>query len=496
MSQRERDRRNDASPDRPVTVVVRKRRSGDASDSAGTTAPERAAPESTQRDEENETGHFADRLARAAHPAPSTPLERRDPLATVRRRPAPTSTDASNAGDEDFAAMFAASEAVPEPAPRLSEGQRVRGRVVALAPEHAFISIGGKAEAVISVEEFRDAESGEVGLAIGDLVEATVIDDGRRSGSITLKRTVGRGGHLPGELEQAHAHGIPVEGLVTGQNKGGFDVQIGGQRAFCPSSQIDIRRADPNQYIGQRLTFIVTKVGDAGRNIVVSRRSLLEEEQSKAAATTWERLKVGDTVEGTVTSIRDYGAFVDVGGVEGLIHVTELGHGRPAHAKDVVQVGQRVEAQVVKLEPPGEGSRGRIGLSLRALAPDPWSSAAAQFPVGTTVRGKVRRLEAFGAFVELASGLDGLIHVSRMSLEKRVAHPKDVVKPGDEVDVTVVSVEPDKKRIALSMVEQARRERDAGAAADRAEARAFGSTKKGSLGTLGDLIAQSRTKGR
>ena len=398
--------------------------------------------------------------------------------------------------EEDFAALFAASEAAAPKQTRVATGDLVRGRVVAVGPGSAFVAIGAKAEATIDLDEFRDPDTGECRLAVGDEIEATVTDDGSRSGSIVLKRTLGRGGHVPGELEQALRHAIAVEGMVAGQNKGGFDVQVMGIRAFCPASQIDLRRADPAGYVGQRLRFRVTKISGGGRNVVVSRRLLLEEEAAAQATRTWAQLQVGAVVRGTVTSLRDFGAFVDLGGVEGMIHVSELGHGHPTHPSQVLQVGQSVEAQVVKLEPAAAGSRGRIGLSLRALTPNPWTTAAERFPVGTQLRGKVRRLEPFGAFVEVAPGLDGLVHVSRLALDQRVSHPKQVVSVGQEVDVTVVAVEQEKRRIGLSMVEHARREREAGLAAERREERAT-LTKSGerrSLGTFADLLAASRTK--
>lgn len=302
-------------------------------------------------------------------------------------------------GGEDFAALFAESEAAEKSRQRVRAGDLVRGRVVALGAQSAFVAIGAKAEAVIDLAEFRDAETGEVGLAVGDQIEATVTDDGSRSGSIVLKRTLGRGGHVPGELEQALEHGIAVEGVVTGQNKGGFDVKIAGQRAFCPAGQIDVRRGDPPQYVGQRLRFRVTKI----------------------------------------------------------------------------------EA----------GGRGRVGLSLRALQPDPWRTAVERFPAGATVKGKVRRLEQFGAFVEIALGLEGLVHVSRLALERRISHPRQVVTIGDEVEVTVVSVDPEKRRIALSMVESARRARDAEEIAESSETTDLldRSNEARSFGTLSDLLA-------
>jgi small subunit ribosomal protein S1 len=397
---------------------------------------------------------------------------------------------------EDFASLFAASEAATTRERRLNAGDRVRGRVVGIGAETAFVAVGAKAEAVISLAEFRDPQSGELALSVGDEVEAVVTDDGSHSGMVVLKRTLGRGGHVPGELEQALNHGIAVEGLVTGQNKGGFDVQVAGVRAFCPASQIDLRRGDPASYVGQRLRFRVTRVEAGGRNVVVARRPLLEEEAAQQAAGAWERLTVGAVVQGTVTSLRDFGAFVDLGGVEGLVHVSELGRSRAAHPSEVLQVGQVIEAQVLKLEPATGASRGRISLSIRALAPDPWGTVPERFPVGTSLKGTVRHLEQFGAFVELEPGVDGLVHVSRMALDRRISHPRQVAAIGDRVDVTVVALDVEKRRIGLSMVEHAKRARDATEDVDRRETDAALAKpeERQSLGTLGDLLSGSRNR--
>jgi small subunit ribosomal protein S1 len=298
---------------------------------------------------------------------------------------------------------------------------------------------------------------------------------------------------VPGELEQAFAHGIAVEGVVTGANKGGYDVQIGSVRAFCPGSQIDRRRIEGAEYVGQRLRFRITKLDGGGRNVVVSRRQLLDEEAAEQAATVWAGLREGAVVTGRVTSLRDFGAFVDLGGVDGLIHVSELGHARATHPSAVLAVGQHVEAKVVRLEPDPGGGRGRVGLSLRALAPDPWETAPERFPVGASVPGIVRRLEQFGAFVELAPGVDGLVHVSRLALDRRVSHPRQIVSIGDRVDVTVVEVDAAKRRIGLSMVERARQAKDAADAEERrhTEQVLAQSSDTPSLGTLGDLLSRS-----
>ena len=403
-------------------------------------------------------------------------------------------TEDEGKGEEDFAALFAASEKQAVRQKAMAVGDTVRGKVIAVGANSAFVEIGGKGEAIIDVAEFRDPESGEIQIGVGDDVEASVVDDGRTSGTVVLKRTVGRGGHVPGELEQALQHGIAVEGLVTSEVKGGFEVQFGSARAFCPGSQIDRRRGEPSAYVGQRFRFRITKIEENGRNIVVSRRMLLDEEAAEQAARTWQQIQVGAVVRGRVTSVRDFGAFVDLGGVEGLIHVSELGHARVGHPSEVLKPDEEVEVKIVKVELGGEGGRARIGLSLRALAPDPWASAREQFPVGTTLTGIVRRLENFGAFVEIAPGLDGLVHVSKMALDRRVSHPRQIVNIGDSVEVTVVGVDPAQRRIGLSMVEKARRERDsqeAGARVD--EQNALGQVnERRNLGTLADLLAASK----
>jgi small subunit ribosomal protein S1 len=401
---------------------------------------------------------------------------------------------ASGGDEEDFATLFAASEAGAARRPRMTAGELVRGRVIALGASSAFVEIGGKGEAVIDIAEFRDPDTGGLQLAVGDAIEATVIDDGRVSGTVVLKRTVGRGGHVPGELEQALAHGIAVEGLVAGETKGGFEIQIGAVRAFCPGSQIDRRRGAAAAYVGQRLRFRVTKIEAGGRNIVLSRRLLLEEEAAEQAEHTWERIQVGAVLQGRVSSVRDFGVFVDLGEVEGLIHVSELGHGRVSHPSEVLRPEQVVEVKVIKVEPGGEGNRPRVGLSLRALEPDPWTTAPARFPVGATVSGVVRRLESFGAFVEIAPGLDGLVHVSKLALDRRVSHPRQIVSVGDAVEVTVVAVDAAQRRISLSMVEQARRQRDAQEATARSEEETAirRMNERRSLGNLADLLAASK----
>ena len=399
--------------------------------------------------------------------------------------------------EQSFAALLAESEASDKGKRRVKVGEQVRGQVVEIGSDTAFVNIGAKAEAIIDLAEFVDNE-GQHHLTIGDDIEACVTDDGSASGTIILKRTLGRGGHTPAELEQAFAHGIAVEGLVTAQNKGGYDVQVAGLRGFCPGSQIDLRRNDATVYVGQRFRFKITKLENNGRNVVVSRRAVLEDEAAQLATTTWDRLTVGAVVSGTVVSLRDFGAFIDLGGVEGLVHVSELGHARAKHPSEVLTIGQKVDAQVLKVEPAADGRR-RVSLSLRALAPDPWDTIAQQFPVGSVVQGTVQRLEQFGAFVELTPGIEGLVHISQMALDRRIAHARQAAEVGQQIEVTVTAVDREKKRISLSMTAQARNARDS---VDRAEqhetAQLMEQTNAASatLGTFGDLLKSSQPKRR
>jgi small subunit ribosomal protein S1 len=411
---------------------------------------------------------------------------------------------------EDFAtllARFEAEQEAPAAAPKI--GDRVDGEVVSLGEDTAFVALGGKSEGMIALDELRD-EAGELRVVVGDRVEAVVAALDRESGGLVLRVRPGRsgaGGEAAwAELEQAARHRIPVEGRVTGVNKGGVDVEVAGVRAFCPVSQLDLGFvADASEFVGRRLTFRITKL-ESGRgrrpDVVLSRRDLLAEEAAARAAEAIARLAVGKTVRGKVTSLTSYGAFVDLGGVEGLLHVSEISHSRIADPAEVLAVGQELDVEVLKIEEPKKpGGSGRVSLSSRALAPDPWREAAARFAQGSEVRGRVARLEPFGAFVELAPGIDGMVHVSELGAGRRIDHPRRVVEVGQEVAVTVLSVDPERRRISLSMAQpggaggddEARDEAGAAAATQGAPAGPDGRAG-GSLGTLGDIFKSAERK--
>jgi small subunit ribosomal protein S1 len=279
-----------------------------------------------------------------------------------------------------------------------------------------------------------------------------------------------RGQAVPAEIAQAHTHGMPIEGTVTEVVKGGVSVMVAGIRGFCPISQLDGRPvADATVFVGRRLTFRVTRFEEPqGKrpNIVLSRRALLEEEAREKAQAARALLEPGKVMRGTVASLTSFGAFIDLGGIEGLLHIGEIAHGRVEHPKDVLAVGQEVEVKVLKIEPAkeGKGKGGeRISLSRKALASDPWQAAAALLKPGTRRQAKVVRLQPFGAFMELEPGVDGLLHVSELARDREVRHPKDALKVGQSVEVVVKSVDLGQKRISLGLP---------GGEADEAEAAA------------------------
>lgn len=332
-------------------------------------------------------------------------------------------------------------------------GEKVKGRVLSVTDKAAFVDLGGKSEGMIDIAQLRDA-AGNVTVAAGDEIEATVTGTDAETGSLVLRRKAGRGQEVAAEIRQAYEAGIPVEGLVTTINKGGAEVQVSGMRAFCPLSQLDLRYVeDPSQFVGQKLMFRVSRIepGRTRPNIVLSRRALLEEEAESKAAETREKLQVGAVLRGRVTSLASYGAFVDLGGLEGMLHVSEIGHTRVSHPNEALQVGQEIEVQVIKVEKGKDEKRPRISLSRKSLERDPWRDVAERFPEGTELTGRVMRTETFGAFVEIAPGVEGLVHISEMGANRRLNHARDAVQLGQDVQVRVLGVDAGKRRISLTM---------------------------------------------
>jgi small subunit ribosomal protein S1 len=376
--------------------------------------------------------------------------------------------------EEDFAAMFAASEKDKPRTKRPKVGDVVRGKVISVGKEAVFVDVGGKAEGTLDRSQVTDHE-GKLLVKVGDELEARVVADA--GGVLTLRTKLGRGPEARAELAQAQELGIPVDGLVTEVVKGGVSVDVAGVRGFCPASQIDNRFVeDLSVFVGQRLTFRVTRY--EGRNLVLSRRALLDEEKEKRAAETRKNLVPGAVIRGKVVGFKPFGAFIDLGGIEGMLHISELGFTRVEKPEDVLRLGQELDVAILKVEPGEKGER--ISLSLKALANDPWVDSTANLHEGSRVKGTVTRLQPFGAFVEIAPGVEGLVHISELGAGRRINHPKEVVSVGQQVEASVLALDHEKRRLSLSMAASKDASPDEIAQAAPKAPR--------TLGTFGDLL--------
>jgi small subunit ribosomal protein S1 len=356
---------------------------------------------------------------------------------------------------------------------RLVTGQQVRGRIVAILSDVAFVDVGGKGEASLALEELRDAD-GSVPFKVGDPIEAFVTST---AGGLTLSRRLARGAASKQQLEQAFRMGVPVEGKVEKANKGGFDVRVAGMRAFCPASQIDTaRHTSPAEHEGRVYAFRILEFREGGRNLVVSRRVLLEEEQQRQAEALRASIVPGAVLSGRVASVQDYGVFVDLGaGVQGLIHVSELAWSRASVPAQEVRPGEEITVKVLRVD----DDRAKVALSLKALQIDPWSRAAATYAVGQVHAGRVTRLAEFGAFVELEPGIEALAHASALPQTGRRDDWRATFRPGTVGRFEIQSLDLDRKRIGVAPApEGAAREASEDAGTDApvtAEVHGFGS---------------------
>jgi small subunit ribosomal protein S1 len=405
--------------------------------------------------------------------------------------PAMKDRERDEAKDEDFGSLLAEYEKAGTFAPKRGGpqvGDTVKGRIVSVGKEAVLVDLGLKSEGILDAADFID-EAGATRLKVGDEIEARVVHIDAKAGNLVLRHKLGRGPVGKDELGEAFESGMPVQGTVSAVNKGGVEVTVAGVRAFCPISQLDLRHvADAQAYIGLKLTFRIWKYepGPRGRNanVVLNRRVILEEESRARAAEARARLTPGLVVKGKVVALKDYGAFVDLGGVEGMLHVSEIAFARVTRASDVLAVGQEVEVQILRIEKSEDPKRGdRISLSLKSLAKDPWEEVPTRFAPGSRSAGKVVRVESFGAFVELAPGIEGLLHISELAQGKAVHHAREIAKVGQALEVVVRELDSERRRISLTLADL---EEEGG--------RAFVASHGGSLldsgprDTLGDLL--------
>jgi small subunit ribosomal protein S1 len=346
--------------------------------------------------------------------------------------------------EEDFATMFEASVK----ARRVEQGQTVEGTIVAIGAEVALVSIGGKSEAQIDVAELKD-EDGDIEVSIGDRLQARVVST---KGGIILSRKGVRNAATHRELENAFEAGFAVEGRVEAAIKGGYEVRLARERAFCPLSQIDIvRTADPAVHIGKTYAFRIIEYKDGGKSIVVSRRRHLEEEQQASADAVRKSIVPGAVLPGRVVSVPDFGAFVDLGGgIQGLLHVSDMSWSRAASPGAVVAAGDQITVKVLRVD---EGT-GKISLGLKQLQDDPWSTVATTYQVGQVRAGRVTRVAEFGVFVELAPGIEGLAHASTFPPTGGRGSWAQSVPVGATAAFEILSVDLAQKRIGVALVEE------------------------------------------
>ncbi len=346
--------------------------------------------------------------------------------------------------EEDFAALFEASTKTR----RFRNGQTIEGIIVAIGAEVAFVNVGGKGEATIELNELKDDE-GDIEVAVGDRIQATVVSN---AGELKLSRKMALGAASAGQLEDAFRAGLPVEGKVGQAVKGGVEVTIARQRAFCPISQLDtIRTEDAAVHEGRVYAFRIIEYRDGGQKFVVSRRAVLEQDQAARAVELRKSIAVGDVRTGRVVSVRDFGAFVDLGaGIQGLLHVSEMAWARVSDTASVVTPGDEITVKVLRID---EASQ-QIALGLKQLSADPWSMVAESYEVGQVLTGRVTRVADFGAFVELEPGVEGLAHLSTFAPMRGSGGWAKSITPGATVAIEILGIDLDKKRIGVAMVEE------------------------------------------
>ena len=344
---------------------------------------------------------------------------------------------------ENFAQLLEEYSAVQE----MNQGEVITAEVVAITDKHVIVNAGLKSESLIDINEFKNLQ-GEVEVKVGDFVTVTIESVENGFGETKLSREKAKRAADWIALEEAMENGDILSGLINGKVKGGLTVMINSIRAFLPGSLLDVRPIkDTSHFEGKEIEFKVIKLDKKRNNVVVSRRAVLEATLGEERKALLENLQEGTVVKGIVKNITDYGAFVDLGGIDGLLHITDLAWRRVKHPSEVLEVGQEVEAKVLKFDQ----DKQRVSLGIKQLGEDPWSGLARRYPQGTRLFGKVSNLTDYGAFVEIEQGIEGLVHVSEMDWTNKNVHPSKVVQLGDEVEVMILEIDEDRRRISLGM---------------------------------------------
>ena len=355
--------------------------------------------------------------------------------------------DSNEDNEKSFAEMLDAYS--PGPEAEVGIGDKIRGKIVSIGRDSVFIDTGTKIDGVVDKGELLDKD-GQLALQEGDILELYIVALSEEE--IKLSKAVsGIGGlHM---LSEAYEKAVPVAGKILETCKGGLRVEVLQRTTFCPISQVDLNFVeDPADYVGKTFDFLITTFEENGRNIVISRRALLAREQEKARKAFYETLSIGNIMNGTVTRMMPFGAFVKLSeGVEGMVHVSELSWSKTAKPETLVKVADVVQVKVINIEPDNKRGLLKIGLSMKQLHQDPWESAGEKFHEGQKILGTVTRCANFGAFVEVAAGIEGLVHISEMSYKKRVLKPEDEVSVGETVSVLIKEVDLEKRRLSLSI---------------------------------------------
>ena len=332
-------------------------------------------------------------------------------------------------------------------AKRLEQGELVEGKVVSIGPEVALVDVGRKGEAVMEIAELKNAE-GEFEVAVGDVVQAMVVST---AGGLTVSRKLAGAAASDRQFEAAFHGSLPVEGKVEREVKGGYEVRIGRRRAFCPISQIDVRGAEASAHVGHVYKFRIIEFKEDGANVVVARRPLLEEEQRANAAKVRDKILPGAVMTGRVASLREFGAFVDLGaGVQGLLHVSDMAWSRVSDPAEIVKAGDEITVKVLRLDE----DKQKISLGLKQLSADPWSRVPEEYKVGQVRPGRVTRVAKFGAFVELEPGVEALAHASTFAPTGRTEGWSTQIAPGMAGTFEILAVEPERKRIGVALVQE------------------------------------------